>query len=218
MARNILMVLGGAHHDFEGFEAAMAGFLRQQGYGVESTYNHECFTGLESEDYDAVLLYTSLGDASDGTRYGPDLAPQQVEALRDWVRGGRGLLGVHSATVCCKGNRAHRELVGGRFEKHPKPFSFAVYPLHCRNEITRGLTAFTVFDEFYFHECSADIDVCLAAVHDEEVHPMGWTRTEGAGRVAYLSPGHYADQWADSTYRTILLRMLAWCATGSAGV
>ncbi|MBS3733965.1 MAG: ThuA domain-containing protein [Phycisphaerae bacterium] len=215
MARDILIVLGGAHHDFEGFEAAMGPLLQEQGYAVEATYDHDVFTRLDALHCDAVLLYTSLGDAFDGTRYGRDLAPEQIEALRAWVRGGKGLLGVHSASVCCESNAAHRELIGGRFAKHPKPFSFTVYPRHCRNAITHGLSAFTVFDEFYFHQCSADIDVCLAAVHEQEVHPMGWTRREGAGRVAYLAPGHFAEEWAAPTYRTILLRMLAWCATGS---
>ena len=210
--KRLLLVLGGAHHDFEGFEARVVPLLQSHDYAVVTTYDHTCFTGLESGGYDTVLMYTSLGNAFDGTRCGHDLAPEQAKALRRWVRGGKGLVGVHSATVCRENNRDHWELLGGRFEKHPEPFAFEVYPLHSRGEFTRGIKPFRVYDEFYVQHCTDDVRVCLAALHEDEIHPMGWRRTEGQGRIACLAPGHYPDVWNNKTYQTILLRMLAWCS------
>ncbi|MBD3321367.1 MAG: hypothetical protein GF350_09765, partial [Chitinivibrionales bacterium] len=98
------------------------------------------------------------------------------------------------------------------FEKHPKPFEFTLYPFHSRIHFTKGIEPFAVTDEFYLHTCNPDIEICLAALYKNEVHPMAWSRLEGKGRVACLSPGHFPEVWNNTTWQTVLLRMLAWCA------
>ncbi|MBD3418503.1 MAG: hypothetical protein GF398_00145 [Chitinivibrionales bacterium] len=211
MANNILLVLGGAWHDFDEFEATLSPILRNEGYNLEATRDHTCFAELHNSSIDAVLLYTSLGNTFDGKRHGKDLKPGQTKALRQWVRNGKGLLGVHGASISAKENRSYRELIGGRFEKHPKPFEFTLYPFHTRNQFTKGIAPFAVADEFYLHNSNTDVEICLGALYKDEVHPMAWSRQEGSGHVAYLSPGHFPAVWNNEIWQTILLRMLAWC-------
>ncbi|MBD3344071.1 MAG: hypothetical protein GF401_03310 [Chitinivibrionales bacterium] len=218
MGKNILLVLGGAWHDFDGFESTIVPFLRKQRYHIEVTGDHTCFTELHNSSFDAVLLYTSLGNAFDGKRIGKDLKPAQTKALRKWVQSGKGLLGVHGASISGKRNRNYQELIGGRFEKHPKPFEVTLYPFHSRNQFTQGIAPFTVTDEFYLHTCNPDIEICLAALYNDEVHPMAWSRAEGKGRVAYLSPGHFPEVWNNKIWQAILVRMLAWCAVRQTSV
>ena len=42
--------------------------------------------------------------------------------------------------------------------------------------------------------------------------PGGWTRQEGAGRVAVLTPGHNVEVWLHPSYQTLIGNALRWCA------
>ena len=42
--------------------------------------------------------------------------------------------------------------------------------------------------------------------------PGGWTRTEGAGQVCMLTPGHNAEVWLHPSYQVLLGNALRWCA------
>jgi type 1 glutamine amidotransferase len=45
--------------------------------------------------------------------------------------------------------------------------------------------------------------------HDEQ--PAGWRRTDGAGRVAVLTPGHNLEVWLHPSYQKLILNALRWC-------
>lgn len=215
--RRLLMVLGGAWHDFDGFAQATVPMLADEGFAVETTHDHTRLVELDKAGFDLVVIYTSLGNADDGKRKGPDFAPQQVEALARWVAAGRGLLAVHSASVAAPSSIRYRALIGGAFEGHPEPFTFTVYPAHTRDPLTEGIGSFEVFDEFYLQTCAPDIAVHLASIYKNEWHPVAWTRREGAGRVAYFGLGHGPKAWNLPQYRTILTRMARWCCQGPTG-
>lgn len=212
-SRKLLMVLGGAYHDFEGFAKHAGPLMEQAGYDVEQTYDHERLETLTGSDQPPhlVLVYTSLGGANDGTRVGTDLRDTQVTGLRDYVASGGGLLVVHCGSVSGPECGAMRALVGGWFERHPKPFSFTVYPTYPSHPITDGIEAFEVFDEFYVQGTTDDITVHAVALLDGRAHPMVWSRSEGNGRVAYVANGHDTRSWAHPSVERLLVQAARWC-------
>lgn len=206
----ILLVLGGAWHDFEGFSRAILPVLSQAGHQVETTYDHTSLEHLDELAPDLVMIYTSLGNASDGKRVGNDFTPAQADALSRWVERGNALVGIHSASVAGKSLTAYHQLLGGRFESHPPQCQFTVTPRHDPHPITAGIGAFQVHDELYFHDSMGDGEVLAATVHEGQLHPMLWTRRHGTGAVAYFAPGHDAKVWNLPEFRTITTRCVQW--------
>jgi type 1 glutamine amidotransferase len=54
-------------------------------------------------------------------------------------------------------------------------------------------------------------DHFLTTVSEHGSQPGGWTRTEGAGRVCVLCPGHNVEVWLHSAYQVLLGNALRWC-------
>jgi uncharacterized protein len=206
MQKRMLLLLGGAYHDFEGFTAAVRPLFEAEGYGASATYNLITLERLAGEEIDVVLMYT--GFSADAADRAPNVA--QSEALFDWVQAGGGLLAVHGATVIPEDNWTLRGLVGGTFNSHPPQFAFSVTPMAQTHPVIRDVAAFTVEDELYVHRTTEDIQVHMVAVDRGVAHPMVWTREEGSGRVAYVAPGHGPAVWEHPVYRRLLLQAAAW--------
>ena len=188
----------------------MVPVLSQSGYEVETTYDHTSLERLDELAPDVVMIYTSLGNASDGKRTGKDFTPEQATALSRWVERGNALVGIHSASVADKSLKAYHQLLGGRFENHPPQREFTVTPRHDAHPITAGINAFSVHDELYMHDNMGDGEVLAVTVHEGQMHPMLWTRKQGAGAVAYFAPGHDAKAWNVPEFRTIVTRCVQW--------
>ena len=152
----------------------------------------------------ALVLYTTGRD-----RFGADPA-----AIRDWVREGGALVGIHNATDSFTDDADFVRLWGARFRTHPAQLPIALEYVDTDHPITRGLAPFTVVDELYLF---ADFDP--ARVHllaqtrsfdDDGPVPLCWTREEGDGRVFYLSLGHNPETLADPSWRALFQRGVRW--------
>lgn len=211
LSKNVLIILGGIYHDFEGFTTWAAPVLQAAGCQVEATYNLDRLLSLDSS-IDLVVSYTSLSQHREGQN---DTSPElltdaQIEGLRDWVRQGGGLLPVHSGTVAGKSAPAFGELMGGVFVEHPPQFAFCVIPLNRPHPISAGIEAFTVHDEFYMQRLVSPVDVHMVAIDRGVAHPMVWTRSEGKGRVAHIAMGHSGLVWELEPFRRLFLQTAAW--------
>ena len=209
---SILILLGGMYHDFDAFALSMQVLFQAAGYTVGSTYDLDALTRLDRSAVDLILSYTCFSEPRPGMGDpGPaGLTAGQVAGLVDWVRAGGALLGVHAATVIGSSDPSLGRLLGGVFLSHPEPFSFTVYPLSVQHPIAAGVPAFEVRDEFYLQECDPSVQVHMAAVYQEVVHPMVWSRLEAQGRVAVVAPGHFPAVWAQPAYRQLLLQSASW--------
>lgn len=210
MGNKILLLLGGAHHDFTGFEKFAVPLFETAGYEVTPTYEREDLKKLDGS-VAAVAAYTSYGGATDKQgNHGEDLNAAQTDALISYVASGGGLLGVHCATVMAEANTGLHKLYGGRFVEHPPMFRFTVTPMRLPHPITDGVDAFTVYDEFYIQDVFDDCTVLMTANDRGVCHPMVWTRTQGKGRVACVTPGHDGHAWAVPEVQKLTLQSLAW--------
>ena len=158
--------------------------------------------------YPIVILSKSDNVSSDDeTRWMTETIQQ---AFVDYVRSGKGLLVFHSGTADYQQAKTLRALMGGVFREHPDQCPVTVEPL-SGHPLTEGSEAFTLVDEHYMMDMDdAQIDVFLTTKSEHGAQPAGWTRTEGAGRVCVLTPGHNLEVWQHPSYQAILRNALRW--------
>lgn len=210
---NVLLVLGGTWHDFDGFADAFQSTLAGNDITIEATYDLDSLCHLEAKAIDLVALYTCLGGSNQHGKIGEDMGAGQVEALAQWVEAGGRLLGIHAATVMGEAQGRLRQLLGARFVSHPPQFDFTLLPMNRPHAITAGIGAFAVHDEFYVHSYDETIQIHMVAFDRGVAHPMVWTRQPGQGRVAYLAPGHSELVWRLPAYRDLVSGAVHWLLT-----
>ncbi len=212
MTTKILLLLGGVHHNFEGFAAAFREIVGEDHHIITATYDGDALLRLHEDKVDVVVLYTCLGGAMKDGVVAEDLTVAQTGALAGWVQAGGSLLALHAATVLRESNLAMRNLIGGRFLSHPPQFDFTVSPLARKHPVSDGVGAFNVHDEFYIQEFNPEIAILMTAEDRGVVYPMVWMKEEGEGRVVYSAPGHTPSTWATEKYRQLLRQSTHWLA------
>ncbi len=200
--------------------------IGEESGAFETTVTDDCsvLTAENLKKYDAVLFFTS-GELP--------ISEEQKQALLDFVRGGKGLAGLHSATDTFYRWPAYGELIGGYYNGHPwheldreSAWPEVRMKVEDRNHpATRHMgEAFAIKDEIYeFRNWSRDkvhvllsLDTDSVDLNNKEVNRtdkdfgVAWTRTYGQGRVFYSAPGHLPDIWAGERLRTFLLNGLRW--------
>jgi type 1 glutamine amidotransferase len=124
-----------------------------------------------------------------------------IAALGAFVRGGRGLVGIHAASSGYDGVPAYIGLIGGHFNEHPGGVRLG----HCQPmgnfpSVAKLPATFSLVDEFYvFDQYNAAnlVDLRCDALGSPTKLPIAWHRQEGQGRVFYTALGHGAEEWAD---------------------
>ena len=199
------------------------------------------FTPEYLAQFDAYLFYTT-GDLtlpkSDPRGDGlPPMTPAGKAALLAAVAGGKGFLGVHSATdtfhsAGCNDHVPERflddgaaaddyvKMIGGEFIRHGKQ---QVSKLTVADAKFPGLAAvpadFAPMEEWYsLKDFAPDLHVLLVQetkgmVGDEyqrPSYPSTWVRMHGKGRVFYTNLGHREDIWTSPVFQSVLTGALNW--------
>ena len=157
-----------------------------------------------------VTILTKSNNVSSTDRTGWMTETVQA-AFHDYVRNGNGLLAVHSGTAEYAEKPVLRRLLGGVFSHHSEQCPVIVEP-RLGHPLSMGSATFTLKDEHYFmafDDPEADVFVTTRSEHGEQ--PGGWTRIEGNGRVAVLTPGHNLEVWLHPSFQALLLNCLYWC-------
>jgi type 1 glutamine amidotransferase len=161
------------------------------------------------DGYPAVVFVKSNAvSAADRTEW---MTAEVERAFLAYVRAGRGLLVVHSGSAGYKETPVLRALMGGIFDHHPPQCPVTVQPQEG-HPLTAGSAPFTEKDEHYFMEMGdEEVEVYLTTASEHGTQPGGWTRTEGAGRVCMLTPGHNVEVWLHPSFQALLRNALRWC-------
>ena len=203
--RKALMLVGGPFHANEAAGAVLDEVLKRRGrWQLEVTTNLDALASLASGKYAAVIIYT--------TGFRDDLTPAREKGLLDFIRGGGGLVGVHSAADSFRASRAYVEMLNAEFLKHPHFHEFPVTIADRNHYLTVRMPDFTIADEMY-HLQSHDPSKCrlLATTFWQGKHvPMAFVRPYGRGRVAYLANGHDLRAWRHPEFQKLITRALDW--------
>ena len=147
------------------------------------------------------------------------LTAQQKSSIVAFVQGGKGFLGVHSATDTLYDWPEYEALVGARFKEHPWTQSGTVVVENPAHPATEGLGAsFTLMEEFYTFRDNPRprVQVLLrldaASVDASGDYPLAWSGTFGGGRIYYNALGHFSETWRDQRFQRQLAGAIRWLA------
>lgn len=175
-----------------------------EGLGVRGGFKFRHTRSMENlpgdlNDFSAMVIYL----------HHQKISRKALSALDEFVYGGGGILGVHTATAAFKKQPHYFEILGGRFIGHGPVEPFEVKPV-AGSEMFAGIPAFTVRDELYIHDLQPGIRAHFTATHEGEEVPIVWTYSYGQGRVCYAVPGHRTETMRNETYQRILQEGLRW--------
>ena len=149
----------------------------------------------------------------------------QKAALLDFVRGGKGFMGIHNAADTLYQWQDYGEMIGGYFNGHPWTQEVTIKVEDTQHPATRMLgKSFKVFDEIYtFKNWDRGKTHVLMSIDNESVdlskgtrsdhdYGMGWCHPYGKGRVIYTGLGHPDELWAQPWFREHILGCIKWAA------
>lgn len=164
---------------------------------------------------------------------------EQKKLFLDFVRNGKGFIGIHSATDTFYQWPEYGELIGGYFDGHPWTANTKVavkkddklFPVTRHWEDSwEWLEETYQYKQFNAKECKVvlSMDTAKTDMNKKEargIHaangnaniqpdsfPLVWYRTFGKGRVFYSEPGHNSSVWNDSRYQTMIANAIKWTA------
>jgi uncharacterized protein len=153
------------------------------------------------------------------------MSSAQKAALLNFVRSGRGFLGVHSATDTFYTWPDYLDLIGGYFNGHPWHQAVTIEVVDARDPLVAFLgNSLQVEDEIYqisdfdyrgsrvlLRLDQSSVDLKKTGVHQRFYGwPLAWKRLYGEGRVFYTALGHEASVWQDAHYQRILTNAILW--------
>ncbi|MEN8695476.1 MAG: ThuA domain-containing protein [Akkermansiaceae bacterium] len=180
-------------------------------YSVDITDDPAKFTTANLANYDAVLLNNSVD-------WETFMNKNQRGALMEFLKSGKGLIGIHAASDACKNWEIGAEAIGGVFQSHPwtagGTWAFQVEsPLHPLNTAWGG-KGDLIRDEIYhyrpgtFTRERSRVLLSLDMSKDRNLvgkgfsnrlkkdtdpkgdYPIAWIHEVGQGRVFYSNFGH----------------------------
>jgi len=202
-----------------GIEALRIMGEKSGAYTIVATEDPAVFTAENLKQFDAICMLNTTGK--------PIPSDEGKAAFEAFVKGGGGLIGIHSATDTHYDWAEYGKMIGGYFAGHPWNAGSMVTvkvedQSHALNEAFGEIT-FQVKDEIYQFREDENYDRSRLRVllsldlsaegmerrgmkRKDNDYPVGWIQEYGNGRVFYNTLGHN-----ESTYwnPTVLRHFLA---------
>lgn len=231
-----LLLTGGPTHPFDATAPLLVELLATQGMTTTVvTDPFEALGLLRADDavrgsaFDLVTVHAlrwSMGQeryAAQRGEHAVSVTDADLTPLDRFVRGGGGLLALHTAVICFDGADTWRSLCGARWDwsrsSHPPLGPVTVSPTAAgrAHEVTRGVDVFTLDDEAYgFLDEVDDLEPLLVADHGGHTHPLLWARAVGDGRVVTDLLGHGPPAFEHPAHRRLLAQAASWAASAPA--
>jgi len=185
-------------------------------FEVTATEDTSEFSTENLKRYAAVMFYTT-GELP--------MSGAQKTALFNFVRSGRGFLGVHSATDTFYTWPDYLDLIGGYFNGHPWHQAVTIEVVDPGDPVVAFLGNFLQFEDEIYQISDFDyrrshvllrldpssVDLGKTGVHQRFYGwPLAWKRFYGQGRVFYTALGHDASVWQDRRYQRMLTNAILW--------
>lgn len=182
----------------------------EEGLTADHSEDSDDFTAANLARYRLVVFANTTGEV---------LAPEQQQALEEFVRRGGGFVGVHSAADTAHEWPWYGQLVGTYFEGHPPGLqSTQVQPE--RDGRPAG-APWPIRDELYNYRSNPRGQVEVLATVNEAAyeggtmgkdHPITWCHAFDGGRSWYTGLGHDDAVYADPHFLALLRQGLRYAA------
>jgi uncharacterized protein len=205
-------------------QGVLLGMCASRGFTVTASSDPRVFAERLAE-IDVVVFAVTSGEV---------LSADARAAFEPWLRGGGGMVGLHSASATELSWPFFVEAIGATFRTHaPGLFEATVTVEAPAHPIASTLsTAWVRTDEWYEFtdrpEERPGLDVLLAldeatlpAEYPAEFrvghHPIAWTHERVGGRVFYTAMGHTAESYAEPAFVDMIARAILWTAPARGG-
>lgn len=180
------------------------------GYRVVLSEDAGVFNEAQLAEFAAVVFLNTTGDILDAT---------QQEAFERYIQGGGGFVGIHAAADTEYDWDWYGQLVGARFDSHPKTQEGLLRVVDAGHPATWELPSlWRRVDEWYnFRNIVPDSSVLIEIDESSysggtngEHHPIAWYRVYDGGRVFYTAMGHTRGSYEAPGFLSHLAGGLAW--------
>ena len=151
------------------------------------------------------------------------IGDQAKKNLLDFVCNGKGFYAQHLASASWESWEDFAKMEGRRFVRlksgHAARVPFEVKIENPEHAITKGMKDFTADDECYARlSIYSEVDILATAFAEfsKAREPMVMAHEYGKGHVVISTFGHDVKAMSSPEYCTLLLRSIAWAATGKA--
>ncbi|HZS07167.1 MAG TPA: ThuA domain-containing protein [Blastocatellia bacterium] len=187
--------------------------------GFEVTVTQEAEKAITPEslkNLDVIIFYTT-GELP--------LSAEQKKAFLDFIRSGKGFIGIHSATDTFYQWPEYGEMIGAYFDGHPWTSKDTVtvrkddktFPATKQWEDSFQLTE-EIYQYKQFNPANCKVVMSMDTGKTDMTKqgikassfPLVWHRQYGRGRVFYSEFGHNPEVWRDSRYQTMIANAIKW--------
>ena len=161
-----------------------------QDFLVDTTEDASVFTAKNLKQYDVILFLSTTGNVLDSA---------QQSAFENFIRSGKGFVGIHAATDTEYDWPWYVGLVGASFESHPKQQTARLYRINKTHLSTVTLPdTWERFDEWYnFKNINPSTHTLLkidkgsySGGKNGDYHAVAWYHDYDGGRSFYTALGH----------------------------
>jgi hypothetical protein len=225
--KQALIFSGGINHPFADSAPALARVLESAGLRARVTFDlTELLDWLRDDGGALLVIYALRWSMTQHEKYEPQRAqwamalPEAARAaIVAHVRGGAGLLGMHTASICFDDWPGWADVLGGAWQwgrsYHP-PLGPVRAHLDSGHALARGLDGFDLTDEVYSELRvlpGVEIFGWAETAGDSPRtgrQPVLWAHRHGAGRVVYDALGHDATSLEQPVHRRLIQRAALW--------
>ncbi len=198
------------HASIEPGGAALKSYFEAHGITSTQTEDSTIFNGNNLSPFDVIMFFQTTGNILDSF---------QRNALVNFVRSGKGFVGIHSAADTEYDWPWFTGLVGVQFVDHPDIQQATFVKVDTQHLATKHLPERWIrTDECYnFKQLPANVNVILTV--DEATyqggahgtfHPMSWYQTFDGGRSFYTALGHTVENYQDTLFLEHIMQGVIW--------
>jgi glucose/arabinose dehydrogenase len=182
-------------------------------FSVIATEDANAINAANLANFEAVVFLNTTGDILNAT---------QQAAFEQYIQGGGGWVGIHSAADTEYSWSWYGGLLGAYFESHPAIQQATVVVADHVHPSTKHLPERWVrIDEWYNYQINPRGDVHVLATLNESTysggadgfdHPIAWYHEYDGGRAWYSGLGHTDASYSDPLFRQHLLGGILYAA------
>ena len=208
-----------------------------KGWEFEFSKDGSKFTPEYLAQFDSIIFYTTGDLTSPGKDKQPPMTEAGKQAIFDYVRSGKGFIGIHSASDTFHTNN-ESDKGPDRYVNHGEAadpyvcFLGGEFIIHGAQQVVKNKVvnnsfpgfeksgdSFTMLEEWYSLKdfrndlhCLTVIDApsMKGSMYDRPAYPTTWARAEGKGRVYYTALGHREDVWTSETFQNMIDGAIRW--------
>jgi hypothetical protein len=222
----LLLAGGSPHaHDFDAIGDALEGILSDHGHDVTRVGHPDaCAEVLRAGRVEVLVVHglwwRMLDDAYEPWReFAYSTAAPTATAIDDFVRGGGGLVALHTAPICFDDWPGWGDVVGGSWRwgisSHPPVGPVTAHVIADHPVVTGLESTIELVDEVY-----GDLDVrqgveplvIARRTENDADQPVVWTHRHGDGRVVFNGFGHDAASITQVDNAGMICQAVDWVA------